>query len=336
MASILRKFRQAQEAAQQPQAGQKRIFNLNDQQFHQFYTQSEPLGRGAFAQVFKGISIQTGQEVAIKVIAKNNIDSKVEALRQEVKILMNIKHPNIVNMIDVFEDDDRVYLVMELMKGGELFDKIVRDHPNGYSEKRASGIVKNILEAVKYLHGKGIIHRDLKPENLLFTDNAETSSLKISDFGLAKIWSGDMLVRSACGSPNYVSPEVLLNEMQGYTFAVDLWSVGVIVYVMLCGFCPFYDDNTAALFRAITSGSYSFPSPYWDCVSVEAKNFVRQLLVVNPQERLDADGALRHPWIQKSAAEKPMTAISENLRKFKQTRSSPAMLAEDDESEDEH
>ena len=264
--SILSRFRAGQKKKEKEK--KKRIFNLNDAKIEDHYEMLDELGRGTFARVKQGVNLRTREKVAIKIIDKNNIDVKVEALKTEVKILMNVKHPNIVNLFDVFEDDDKLYLIMEIMTGGELFDKICNDYPNGYSEKQASELTRQIIEAVRYLHGKGIIHRDLKPENLLFASpDDKAAQIKISDFGLAKIWSGDTLARTACGSPNYVAPEVLLNEMRGYTFVVDMWSVGVIVYVLLCGFCPFFDENTPALFKAITRGVYSFPSPYWDGIS---------------------------------------------------------------------
>ena len=193
----------------QKKAEKKRIFNLNDSRVEDHYAFGEELGRGSFAKVRAGRHYKTSEKVAIKIIDKNSIDVKIESLKTEVKILMNVKHPNIVNLLDVFEDDDKLYLIMELMTGGELFDKICNDYPNGYSEKQAADLARQIIEAVKYLHGKGIIHRDLKPENLLFANpEDESAQIKISDFGLAKIWSGDALARTACGSPNYVAPEV--------------------------------------------------------------------------------------------------------------------------------
>ena len=187
----------------------KRIFNLNDAKVEDHYSMGEVLGKGSFAKVKMGMHYKSSKKVAIKIIEKNNIEVKIESLKTEVKILMNVKHPNIVSLLDVFEDDDKLYLIMELMTGGELFDKICNDYPNGYSEKQAADLTRQIIEAVKYLHGKGIIHRDLKPENLLFSHpDDDSAQIKISDFGLAKIWSGDTLARTACGSPNYVAPEV--------------------------------------------------------------------------------------------------------------------------------
>eukprot|EP00659_Diplonema_papillatum_P013432 gene13432-20689_t len=192
----------------QPKAEKKRIFNLNDSRVEDHYVIGDELGKGTFAVVKMGVHTKTKEKVAIKIIDKNSLDVKIENLKTEVRILMNVKHPNIVNLLDVFEDDDRLYLIMELMTGGELFDKICNDYPSGYSEQQAAELARQIIEAVKYLHGRGIIHRDLKPENLLFaTPDDTTAQIKISDFGLAKIWNGDTLARTACGSPNYVAPE---------------------------------------------------------------------------------------------------------------------------------
>eukprot|EP01059_Diplonema_ambulator_P024492 TRINITY_DN4050_c2_g1_i2.p1 TRINITY_DN4050_c2_g1~~TRINITY_DN4050_c2_g1_i2.p1 ORF type:complete len:274 (+),score=78.52 TRINITY_DN4050_c2_g1_i2:49-870(+) len=244
----------------------KRLFNFHGSRVEEHYSLGEELGKGAFARVKLGRHLKTGDLVAVKIIDKNSIEVKTEALKTEVKILMNIKHSNIVNLIDVFEDDDRLYLIMELMAGGELFYKICNDYPSGYSEKQAAELARQIIDAVRYLHGKGVIHRDLKPENLLFATR-DSTQIKISDFGLAKIWSNDTLARTACGSPNYVAPEVLRNQANGYTSVVDMWSVGVIVYVLLCGFCPFFHENTPALLRSIAKAEYSFPSPYWDGIS---------------------------------------------------------------------
>ncbi|KAJ9443936.1 hypothetical protein DIPPA_26162 [Diplonema papillatum] len=205
--TILARLRGKKQKMNKPE--KKRIFNLNDSKVEDHYSIGDELGRGTFAVVKMGVHFKTKEKVAIKIIDKNSLDVKIENLKTEVRILMNVKHPNIVNLLDVFEDDDKLYLIMELMTGGELFDKICNDYPNGYSEKQASELSRQIIEAVKYLHGRGIIHRDLKPENLLFASPDDSSAqIKISDFGLAKIWSGDTLARTACGSPNYVAPEV--------------------------------------------------------------------------------------------------------------------------------
>eukprot|EP00756_Hemistasia_phaeocysticola_P037363 Hpha_TRINITY_DN16692_c1_g1::TRINITY_DN16692_c1_g1_i4::g.180253::m.180253/K08794/CAMK1; calcium/calmodulin-dependent protein kinase I len=340
MTTILSKFRKKnRERKKEEKTERKRIFNLNEgTRIEDDYDLGEFLGKGTFATVKQGVNKTTGQKVAVKIIDKNNIDVKIESLKTEVKILMNVKHENIVNLLDVFEDDGKVYLIMELMVGGELFDRICNDYPNGYSEKQASELIRQMIVAVQYFHGKGIIHRDLKPENLLFATKEDSSLIKISDFGLAKIWSGDTLVKTACGSPNYVAPEVLLNDMRGYTFAVDMWSLGVILYVLLCGFCPFFDENTPALFRAITQGNYSFPSPYWDDISEEAKELIRHMLVVNPQKRMTPEEALEHPWIKSNQHTRVITGgaacITENMRKFKDNRSAASFTGGEIDSDD--
>eukprot|EP00668_Euglena_longa_P002960 GGOE01003457.1.p1 GENE.GGOE01003457.1~~GGOE01003457.1.p1 ORF type:complete len:329 (-),score=96.29 GGOE01003457.1:300-1286(-) len=322
MQGILDRFRKKKNEQSKPAETVNRIFDLNEGNIHDHYIIKQLLGKGSFSAVKLGVSIKDGTQVAVKIIDKNSIDVKVASLKTEVKILMNVKHPNIVRMLDVYEDNEKVYLIMELMTGGELFDRICNDFPNGYSEKQSSILIKKTLQAVEYFHEKGIIHRDLKPENLLFSSpDKDDAEIKISDFGLAKIWSGDMLVKTACGSPNYVAPEVLLNEMHGYSFACDMWSVGVILYVLLCGFCPFFDECTPALFASITSGNYSFPSPYWDTISEDAKDLVRNLLVVDPRKRFTPEQSLKHRWIISNTREEPIPDIVENMKKFKDQRS---------------
>jgi calcium/calmodulin-dependent protein kinase I len=323
MPGILDRFRKREDDKKQAKQNepQNRIFNLNDSNIHDHYTIKHFLGKGSFSSVRLGTR-KDKKPVAVKIIEKNNIDIKVASLKTEVTILMNVEHPNIVSLLDVFEDNDRVYLIMELMNGGELFDRICNDFPNGYSEKQSSVLIKKIIEAVKYLHDKGIIHRDLKPENLLFSSpDKYDAEIKISDFGLAKIWSGDMLVKTACGSPNYVAPEVLLNDMHGYSFACDMWSVGVVLYVLLCGFCPFFDECTPALFASITSGNYSFPSPPWDSISEDAKDLVRRLLLVDPNKRYTPEQALNHQWIVNNTMDQTIPDITENLKNLNVGRS---------------
>ena len=318
MSSIVNRFRSKAKVD-----GKNRIFNLNDADIHDHYIIKHLIGKGSFSTVKMGVSKANKVPVAIKIVDKHSIDVKVESLKNEVNILMNLKHPNIVSLLDVFEVDEKVYLIIEFMSGGELFDRICTDYPNGYSEKQSSVIVKKCIEGVQYLHEMGIIHRDLKPENLLCSSaDKENTEIKISDFGLAKIWAADRLVKTLCGSPNYVAPEVLTSgtKPHGYSFACDMWSIGVILYVLLCGFCPFYDECTPTLFAAITTATYQFPSPYWDAISEDARDLVRNLLVVDPKKRFTPEQALAHPWLINNTSEQPIPNIVDNMAQFKVER----------------
>lgn len=257
------------------------------------YKLDKVLGEGSFAVVRKGIKKSTNEDFAIKIIDKTNLESDDQlALQTEVEILSQIDHPNIVKLHEIYDEKTRFSMCMELMTGGELFDRIVeKEH---YSEKEAADTIRPIVDALRYCHSMGIAHRDLKPENLLYASADPNSILKITDFGLAKVINNDLMT-TACGTPGYVAPEIL--EGKGYDLAVDYWSIGVIVYVMLCGFPPFYEDSNEKLFNAIKKGEFEFPSPTWDQISDYAKDLIRKLLVTDPAKRLNADGILKHPWI---------------------------------------
>jgi calcium/calmodulin-dependent protein kinase I len=267
-----------------------------DQAIIDEYEIGETLGTGHFSKVKLGINRQTGEKVAIKIINKPT-GSKIAMLKTEVDIMTRTEHPNVVKLHKVHETPTVLYLVMEILTGGELFDRIVaKGH---YSEADARKLSITMLNAVLYLHKQGIAHRDLKPENLLLKDTTEDAVIKITDFGLSKIFAddaaGEVVMKTACGTPGYVAPEVLTHE--NYTSQVDLWSIGVIVYILLCGFPPFYGDNDAQMFRKIKAGTYKFLSPYWDPISPDAKDFVSKLLVVDPKKRLNCEDALKHKWL---------------------------------------
>lgn len=175
-----------------------------------------------------------------------------------------------LKIFEIFDEDDCIYLVLELLAGGELFDRIVEKE--SYSEKEAAETIRPLVDALRYCHQLGIIHRDLKPENILYQTEEDSSIIKITDFGLARFVQNE-LATTACGTPNYVAPEII--EGHGYGKEVDVWSIGVIIYIMLCGFPPFYDENNQQLFALISKGKFDFPSPYWDTISDSAKNLIK-------------------------------------------------------------
>jgi len=196
-------------------------------------------------------------------------------------------------MVEIFETDDYLFLVMELVTGGELFDKIVEK--GCYTEKEAAVLVHKIVSAIDYLHDQNICHRDLKPENLLLKSPDKDTEVKIADFGLSKIVNQKVMMQTACGTPGYVAPEVL--NATGYAKEVDMWSIGVITYILLCGFPPFFGDTVPQLFEQIMRAEYDYPSDYWDDVSQTAKDFIDHLLVVDPEKRMTTKQALKHKWL---------------------------------------
>jgi len=204
-----------------------------------------------------------------------------------------------VQLFEMFETKKHVYMVLELLTGGELFDRVIQK--GSFSEKEAADLVRPLAAALQYLHGIGVVHRDLKPENLIYSSSRADASIKITDFGLAKLTlAAKSSLSTACGTPGYVAPEVLKNEPYGSP--VDLWSLGVILYILLCGFPPFYHESTAALYKLIKKGQYDFPAPYWTEISDSAKNLVRALLTVDPSARATPSQVLAHPWIASGMA----------------------------------
>lgn len=240
---------------------------------------------------------ETNEWYAIKSIRKSKV-SKIEVLKREIQILKEVKHPNIISLIDVFEDSKYLHLVTELCTGGELFDRIIAKTQSAeghFSEHDAALLVHNILDAIQYCHEKGIVHRDLKPENFLFLTEAEDSPVKIIDFGLSRHNDANQgIMKTKVGTPYYVAPEVLRRE---YTKSCDIWSIGVISYILLCGYPPFYGDSDAEIFDSVRTGRFDFPSPEWDNISSTAKDFVRYLLQKDPKDRPTAAQAMEQNWI---------------------------------------
>ncbi|XP_073335775.1 serine/threonine-protein kinase DCLK1a isoform X3 [Pagrus major] len=258
------------------------------------YKVGRTLGDGNFAVVRECVEHSTGREYALKIINKGKCRGKEHMIQNEVAILRRVKHPNIVLLIEEVDTYNELYLVMELVKGGDLFDAITS--ANRYTERDASGMLYNLANAIKYLHSLNIVHRDIKPENLLVYEHADGSkSLKLGDFGLATVVDGPLY--TVCGTPTYVAPEIISET--GYGLKVDIWAAGVITYILLCGFPPFRgsSDDQEVLFDQILMGQLEFPLPYWDNVSETAKELIRSMLEVEVDQRYTALQVLEHPWV---------------------------------------
>uniref|UniRef100_A0A667YPB1 Serine/threonine-protein kinase DCLK2 n=1 Tax=Myripristis murdjan TaxID=586833 RepID=A0A667YPB1_9TELE len=258
------------------------------------YKVGRMLGDGNFAVVRECVEHSTGREYALKIINKGKCRGKEHMIQNEVAILRRVKHPNIVLLIEEVDTYSELYLVMELVKGGDLFDAITST--NRYTERDASGMLYNLANAIKYLHSLNIVHRDIKPENLLVYEHADGSkSLKLGDFGLATVVDGPLF--TVCGTPTYVAPEIIAET--GYGLKVDIWAAGVITYILLCGFPPFRgsSDDQEVLFDQILMGQLEFPLPYWDNVSDTAKALIRSMLEVEVDQRYTALQVLEHPWV---------------------------------------
>ncbi|XP_058645907.1 serine/threonine-protein kinase DCLK1a isoform X7 [Onychostoma macrolepis] len=258
------------------------------------YKVGRMIGDGNFAVVHECVEHSTGRAYALKIINKGKCRGKEHMIQNEVAILRRVKHPNIVLLIEEMDTYSELYLVMELVKGGDLFDAITST--NGYTERDASGMLYNLANAIKYLHSLNIVHRDIKPENLLVYEHQDGSkSLKLGDFGLATVVDGPLY--TVCGTPTYVAPEIIAET--GYGLKVDIWAAGVITYILLCGFPPFRGstDDQEALFDQILLGQLEFPLPYWDNVSDSAKELIVSMLQVEVDQRYTALQVLEHPWV---------------------------------------
>ncbi|XP_028849122.1 calcium/calmodulin-dependent protein kinase type 1B isoform X1 [Denticeps clupeoides] len=276
------------------------------------YELKEKLGEGSFSEVRVAQHIRSRRLVAVKCIRKRALKGKESMLENEIAVLRRINHENIVSLLDTFETPSKLYLVMTLLTGGELLDRILER--GSYTERDASRVIRQVLEAVKYLHQLGIVHRDLKPENLLYDTPLEDSKIVISDFGLSKMEDQGVL-STACGTPAYVAPELL--QQKTYGKEVDLWALGIISFILLCGYPPFYDENDTQLYKQIIKAEYEFDSPYWDEISDSAKDFIAHLLQKDPEKRYTCEQALQHPWISGGAAlEKNIhESVSEQIQK---------------------
>uniref|UniRef100_A0A452IYZ0 Ribosomal protein S6 kinase n=1 Tax=Gopherus agassizii TaxID=38772 RepID=A0A452IYZ0_9SAUR len=266
----------------------------NSIQFTDGYEVKEDIGVGSYSICKRCIHKATNMEYAVKIIDKSKRDPT-----EEIEILLRYgQHPNIITLKDVYDDGKYVYVVTELMKGGELLDKILRQ--KFFSEREASAVLLTITRTVEYLHAQGVVHRDLKPSNILYVDESgNPESIRICDFGFAKqLRAENGLLMTPCYTANFVAPEVL--KRQGYDAACDIWSLGVLLYTMLTGYTPFAngpDDTPEEILARIGSGKFSLTGGYWNSVSITAKDLVSKMLHVDPHQRLTAAQVLRHPWI---------------------------------------
>ncbi|XP_035495171.2 calcium/calmodulin-dependent protein kinase (CaM kinase) II beta 1 isoform X33 [Scophthalmus maximus] len=285
------------------------------------YQLYEELGKGAFSVVRRCVKLCTGQEYAAKIINTKKLSARDhQKLEREARICRLLKHPNIVRLHDSISEEGFHYLLFDLVTGGELFEDIVaREY---YSEADASHCIHQILDSVHHIHQHDIVHRDLKPENLLLASKCKNAAVKLADFGLAIEVQGDQQAWFGfAGTPGYLSPEVLRKEAYGKP--VDIWACGVILYILLVGYPPFWDEDQHKLYQQIKAGAYDFPSPEWDTVTPEAKNLINQMLTINPAKRITAQEALKHPWVcQRSTVASMMhrQETVECLKKFNARR----------------
>ncbi|XP_072289312.1 calcium/calmodulin-dependent protein kinase (CaM kinase) II beta 1 isoform X43 [Eucyclogobius newberryi] len=285
------------------------------------YQLYEELGKGAFSVVRRCVKLCTGQEHAAKIINTKKLSARDhQKLEREARICRLLKHSNIVRLHDSISEEGFHYLLFDLVTGGELFEDIVaREY---YSEADASHCIHQILDSVHHIHQHDIVHRDLKPENLLLASKCKNAAVKLADFGLAIEVQGDQQAWFGfAGTPGYLSPEVLRKEAYGKP--VDIWACGVILYILLVGYPPFWDEDQHKLYQQIKAGAYDFPSPEWDTVTPEAKNLINQMLTINPAKRITAQEALKHPWVcQRSTVASMMhrQETVECLKKFNARR----------------
>lgn len=288
--------------------------------FHTCYIVGRELGTGAFSVVKSAVNKATHEDVAVKIVNKKKLSEEdLQALSTEIQILDCLDHQHIIKLMEVFEEEGQFFIVTELVQGGELFDRIVaKSH---YSEKEARDLIKIFLETMSYMHANNIVHRDLKPENLLLVSDTSDSDVKIADFGFAKRVSDLLPHETACGTPGYVAPEVLRGDPYGTE--VDIWSMGVICYVLLVGYPPFYDDDQKKLFKKIKEARYYFHEDYWSKVSPDAIDLIKRMLTLKQADRWTANQLLQHKWIRagdEELANKSLAGALVELKRFNAKR----------------
>ena len=285
------------------------------------YRIGKKLGEGAFGSVRKITHRVTGETRAVKTIHKKNLRSEEErqTFFNEVSVLRSIDHPNVLKLYEFYQDDKNYYLITEFCSGGELFDRIINS--GHFSEALAARYMKQILSVVAYCHERNIVHRDLKPENFLLDTAEEDANLKVIDFGTAQFFTQGVHMTQKFGTPYYIAPEVL---RKNYTHLCDIWSAGVNMYILLCGFPPFGGQTDEQILKRVAVGRYPFPSPEWDSISFEAKDLISRMLDMDLARRITATEALQHPWLD-NASRTPINtntakALFQNLKNFRTER----------------
>ncbi|KAL4464835.1 hypothetical protein ABPG74_011396 [Tetrahymena malaccensis] len=289
------------------------VCNTPKADFFSQYTMGKFLGQGGFGTVCVGIQKITNVKRAIKMVSKVTLSEKdKKILLQELALLKSIDHPNILKILEHYEDDQHHFFVTELLSGGELFTKIME--LNGFNETQASGYMRQILSAVSYCHQQNIVHRDLKPENILFTSK-KSDQIKVIDFGCSTRFDKTKKIKDIAGTVLYLAPEVIKKNL--YDEKCDIWSLGVVLYIMLCGYPPFDGKNDEEVFNAIQNQQVKFEGKEWEKISVQAKDLIEKMLQKDPDIRLSAQQAYQHPWIQKSIKSSNIQdTVMKNLASF--------------------
>lgn len=277
---------------------------------------SKQLGEGSFGTVYRAKHKLTHAERAIKSIDIRSVKNPIR-FESEIGIAKQLDHPNVVRLFETFRDARKIYLVMELCTGGELFDRIVDEAPTGFDEVKAAKYIRQILASLAYLHAQSFAHRDVKPENFLFVSEAADASLKIIDFGLACRFKPGEPMSTKAGTAYYVAPEVLKGS---YNHKCDIWSAGVISFILLCGYPPFAGETDPEILKMVREGQFEFRSPEWDGVSQGAMNLVTQMMTVDPELRISADALLLSPWLKYKGAQKPAKIAKDFVRRLQSFR----------------
>jgi len=278
-----------------------------------YQTETRPLGQGTYGTVSKGTDKTTGAVRAIKTMPKKDIKNEAR-FKAEISIMKQLDHPNIIKLYETFEDKQNTYLVLELCTGGELFDRIIAT--GFFSEKQAAMLMKQVFMAMNYLHQNHIMHRDLKPENFLFANKSPDSPLKVIDFGLAATFKEGDRMKTKAGTPYYVAPEVLKGN---YNQMCDMWSCGVIMYIMLSAYPPFFGDNDNQILKLVKQGTYDYPEEDWGLISKEAKELIDRCLTMDETKRITANQAIEHAWLAKApSCDAPLSGkFMTNFKTFK-------------------